>query len=90
LGELPRHNTLGFFCWGRSLKIRIEIKRELLMYQPTHYITAYYYFWPPPSGKRKEKKCHMNFSKKVISCEIFCIFLVPLQDIIMEGLLGST
>lgn len=60
------------------------------MYQPTQYITAYYYFWPPPSGKRKGKKCHINFSKKVISCDIFCIFLVPLQDIIMEGLLGST
>jgi hypothetical protein len=28
LGELPPHNTLGFFCWGRSLKIHIEIKRE--------------------------------------------------------------
>jgi len=23
------HNTLGFFCWGRSLNIHIEIKREL-------------------------------------------------------------
>jgi hypothetical protein len=32
LGELPRHNTLGFFCWGRSLKIHIEIKRELFPY----------------------------------------------------------
>jgi hypothetical protein len=29
LGELPRHNGLGFlfFCWGRSLKIHIEIKK---------------------------------------------------------------
>jgi hypothetical protein len=32
LGEFPRHNTLGFFCWGRSLKIHIEIKRELFAY----------------------------------------------------------
>jgi hypothetical protein len=24
----PRHNTLGFFCWGRSLKIHRERKRE--------------------------------------------------------------
>jgi hypothetical protein len=29
IGELLRHNALGFFCWGRSLKIHIEIKREL-------------------------------------------------------------
>jgi hypothetical protein len=29
LGELPWHNGLGFFCWGRSLKIHFEIKREL-------------------------------------------------------------
>ncbi len=29
LGELLWHNTLGFFCWGRSLKLYIEITREL-------------------------------------------------------------
>jgi hypothetical protein len=29
LGELLQHNTLGFFCCGRQLKIHIEIKREL-------------------------------------------------------------
>jgi hypothetical protein len=28
IGELPLHNALGFFCWRRSLKIHIEIKRE--------------------------------------------------------------
>jgi hypothetical protein len=27
LGGLPQHNGLGFFCWGRSLKIYTEIKR---------------------------------------------------------------
>jgi hypothetical protein len=27
IGELPGHNALGFFCWGRSLKLHIEIKR---------------------------------------------------------------
>jgi hypothetical protein len=32
MGELPLHNALRFFCWGRSLKIRIEIKKELFMY----------------------------------------------------------
>jgi hypothetical protein len=32
LGELPRHNALAFFCWGRSLKIHIKIKRELFTY----------------------------------------------------------
>jgi len=31
LGELPWHNGLGFFSWGRSLKIHIEIKRELFI-----------------------------------------------------------
>jgi hypothetical protein len=29
IGELPWHNALGFFCWGRSLKIHRKIKREL-------------------------------------------------------------
>jgi hypothetical protein len=29
LGKLPPDNALGFFCWGRSLKIHMEIKREL-------------------------------------------------------------
>jgi hypothetical protein len=32
IGELPQHNTLGFFCRERSLKIHIEIKRELFMF----------------------------------------------------------
>jgi hypothetical protein len=27
LGELPWHNTLGVLCWGRSLKIQVEIKK---------------------------------------------------------------
>jgi hypothetical protein len=31
LGELPWHNTLGVLCWGRSLKIQVEIKREVFM-----------------------------------------------------------
>jgi hypothetical protein len=37
LGELPRHNALRFFCWGRSLKIHIEIKRELFT-EPKRYL----------------------------------------------------
>jgi hypothetical protein len=28
IGGAPWHNALGFFCWGRSLKIHREIKRE--------------------------------------------------------------
>ncbi len=32
LGELLWHSTLGFFCWGRSLKLYIEIKRELFTF----------------------------------------------------------
>jgi hypothetical protein len=28
--ELPQHNTLRFFCWWRSLKIHIEIKRVVV------------------------------------------------------------
>ncbi len=30
IGGAPRHNALGFFCRGRSLKIHREIKREFL------------------------------------------------------------
>jgi hypothetical protein len=26
LGELPKHNALEFFCYGRSLKIHTETK----------------------------------------------------------------
>jgi len=26
--ELPWHNALGFFCWGRSLKIPIKKRRK--------------------------------------------------------------
>jgi hypothetical protein len=37
LRELPRHNALGFFCWGRSLKIHTEIKRELFAVPPSRY-----------------------------------------------------
>jgi hypothetical protein len=36
MGELPRHNDLRLFCWGRSLKIHIEIKRELFT-EPKRY-----------------------------------------------------
>jgi hypothetical protein len=32
IGELRQHNGLGFFCCWRSLKIHIEIERELFMY----------------------------------------------------------
>ncbi len=30
-GISPPHNSLGIFCWGRSLKIQREIKREVFM-----------------------------------------------------------
>jgi hypothetical protein len=30
IGELPRHNALGFFYWGRFLKIHIEIKKGVV------------------------------------------------------------
>jgi hypothetical protein len=30
VGSLSLHNSLGIFCWGRSLKIQREIKREVL------------------------------------------------------------
>jgi hypothetical protein len=32
LGELPGHNAPGFFCWGRSLKTHMEIKRKMFTY----------------------------------------------------------
>jgi hypothetical protein len=28
IGGAPQHKALGFFCWGRSLKIHREIRRE--------------------------------------------------------------
>jgi hypothetical protein len=31
-GSSPWHNGLGFFCWGRSFKIHMKIKRELFMF----------------------------------------------------------
>ncbi len=31
-GSHPLHNSLGIFCWRRSLKIQREIKREVLTY----------------------------------------------------------
>jgi hypothetical protein len=33
-GTSPGHNAPGFFSWGRSLKIHIEIKRELFEGDP--------------------------------------------------------
>jgi len=30
LRELPRHNALGFFCWGRSLKIHTRNKKGVV------------------------------------------------------------
>jgi uncharacterized protein YigE (DUF2233 family) len=32
MGELLSHNALRFFCWGRSFKIHLEIKKELFVY----------------------------------------------------------
>jgi len=32
IGGVPQHNALGLFCWGGSLKIQIEVKRELITY----------------------------------------------------------
>ncbi len=29
-GSPPSHNSLGIFCWGRSLKMQREVKREVL------------------------------------------------------------
>jgi len=34
LGELPQSYVLGFFCWGRFLKIYIEIKKRELFHTP--------------------------------------------------------
>jgi hypothetical protein len=42
IGKLLQHKALVFFCWGRSLKIHIEIflKRELFnMGSVRHYLT---------------------------------------------------
>jgi hypothetical protein len=31
-GSPPLHSSLGIFCWGRSLKIQRDTKREVLTY----------------------------------------------------------
>jgi hypothetical protein len=45
LGELPQHNALGFFCWGRFLKIHRKEKgvvyRALFLFG-----TSMVLFWP--------------------------------------------
>jgi hypothetical protein len=35
-GSPPPCNSLGIFCWGRSLKIQREIKREVFTENPNH------------------------------------------------------
>ncbi len=30
LGKLPRHNGIGFFCWGISFKIHIRNKKGVV------------------------------------------------------------
>jgi len=30
LGDLPQHNSLGFFCWGRNLKIHSQNKKGVV------------------------------------------------------------
>ncbi len=68
IGELPRHDALGlgfFFCWGRSLKVHIEIKRELFrvvemhLTDPREYIIVLSEF--------QEFKDH----KRIINCLLF-------------------
>jgi hypothetical protein len=41
IGEHPWHNALGFFCLGTSLKIHIEMKRELYK----AYGNIFAFFW---------------------------------------------
>ncbi len=48
LAELPQHNSLGFFCWGRSLKIHIETKREVFtnLIPDKHWSRSKWSKWP--------------------------------------------
>jgi hypothetical protein len=38
----PHHNSIGIFCWGRSLNIQREIKREVAISNQLQYITNLY------------------------------------------------
>ncbi len=41
----PWHNALGFFSWGRSLKVHTEIKRQSLIYNlDLHHSGPYHWF----------------------------------------------
>jgi hypothetical protein len=44
-GGLPLHNPIGFFCWGRSLKIHIKIKSELFMYEINLVVSSFKECW---------------------------------------------
>jgi hypothetical protein len=41
-GSPPLHNSIGIFCWGRSLKIQRVIKREVAISNQLQYITNLY------------------------------------------------
>jgi hypothetical protein len=30
--SVPPHNSIGIFCWGKSLKMQRKIKREVFTY----------------------------------------------------------
>jgi hypothetical protein len=45
LEELPQHNALGFFCWGRFLKIHTEIKRGVVYRALFLFGTSMVFFW---------------------------------------------
>jgi hypothetical protein len=41
----PSHNALGFFSWGRSLKVHREIKKQSFMYNlHLHHSGPYHWF----------------------------------------------
>ncbi len=60
LGELPQRNTLRFFCWGKSLKIHTQIKRELFTLWKDH-----------PLRTSHDLDCVINVTLK---SPLYCIF----------------
>jgi hypothetical protein len=71
LGELPRHNALELFCWGRFLKIQIQIqiKSELFTLQVLLHTSTY-----PRVGFHIGKKTNNYFLIKKLINSCFMIY----------------
>jgi hypothetical protein len=79
-GELPLHNPIGFFCWGRSLKIHIKIKSELFMYEINLVVSSFNQCWVVKNHhfqllKWPRSKLELIFKPKLELKSEFVLFL---------------